>query len=674
MNVGRLTIVLDVDSSDLDRVTRDVLPQLRNLGNAGDDVTVRISDGLQRSAGQASQLGDAGAGAAGKLQGIGVAVAATVVPFFIATGAALALVGAVGALGIAAAASTDEMKRVFGDTKDHIVSSIKEIAKPFRDTLLTINHHFRYAFDSVLPILGRLMTAVAPLVTVFGENLASGIANFVRALEPAVTHSMPTFLAVVKAINPLMTSLGKTFDNIVTPLGAFGHQTTAVFVNIGSLFEAVGKLIGVLAPLGAMILNALLPTVTQLVTTLANALYPIVVALEPVFATLGNLLGGLALALSPVIEAWGRLIATGLTVVAPLFDAVSAAVIALFQALSPLYVALLNIGATVLPMLTPLITALASAFNYIAEVINKYVAPAIAVFASDLTTGAVTAVNWLATTIKTAWDNSATETDTTWGRIKTTISTVLGQIWDKFVEIWDSKIYPYLVQKWGQIKVAAEDAWNNQIKPAILRAIQAIIDWLVAHAPEITRNLVRGFLEALPKIVAALAQIAWAIVTSFPNPLSMLYNIGKQIIQGLIKGIEGMLGTLKGVLGKVTGLIPSWKGPASVDARLLAPNGQLIIDGLIRGIESSLPMLKSALSGVTGSISANVGVPSVGPGGFGPGATAGAGATYVSLTFSGPVYADAQGQRRLANDLWPMIQQKARSSSRSNGGNNFLAA
>lgn len=79
----------------------------------------------------------------------------------------------------------------------------------------------------------------------------------------------------------------------------------------------------------------------------------------------------------------------------------------------------------------------------------------------------------------------------------------------------------------------------------------------------------------------------------------MLSGIGRALIQGLINGVTSKIGELSGTFGRITSMIPDWKGPAAVDAKLLTGNGALIMQGFMRGIESQVPALRSQLGGLT---------------------------------------------------------------------------
>jgi phage-related protein len=107
---------------------------------------------------------------------------------------------------------------------------------------------------------------------------------------------------------------------------------------------------------------------------------------------------------------------------------------------------------------------------------------------------------------------------------------------------------------------------------------------------------VMGWFKALPgRILHALGDLG-----------SLLWNVGKQIVGGLIHGIESQFDKVKNMLGKLTSLLPSWKGPPARDKTLLFGNGQLLIDGLNNGITSRVPSLKTNLGNVTTAIQRGV--------------------------------------------------------------------
>lgn len=132
--------------------------------------------------------------------------------------------------------------------------------------------------------------------------------------------------------------------------------------------------------------------------------------------------------------------------------------------------------------------------------------------------------------------------------------------------------------------------WNS-IKGIFTRGASAAISGVV--------NAFRG---GLGKVRGALSAVKNSITGVFRGAGSWLWNAGRAIIDGLIRGIQSALGWLRNQLRSVTNMIPDWKGPMRVDLKLLEPTGAAIMRGLTSGITGALPDVRDALQGVTGSI------------------------------------------------------------------------
>jgi len=87
----------------------------------------------------------------------------------------------------------------------------------------------------------------------------------------------------------------------------------------------------------------------------------------------------------------------------------------------------------------------------------------------------------------------------------------------------------------------------------------------------------------------------------------ILWDAGARLVGGLIDGIKSKFREVMNTLRDLTAVLPSWKGPVEVDAKLLTGNGRLIIDSLLTGFRQEEPNVKSYLNDLTGFI-----------GGFGP--------------------------------------------------------
>ena len=70
-----------------------------------------------------------------------------------------------------------------------------------------------------------------------------------------------------------------------------------------------------------------------------------------------------------------------------------------------------------------------------------------------------------------------------------------------------------------------------------------------------------------------------AVVGAFAGAGSWLVSAGANIINGLLSGIRSGFGRVRSLLGELTAMLPSWKGPAVVDQKILENSGRLVIKG-----------------------------------------------------------------------------------------------
>jgi phage-related protein len=96
------------------------------------------------------------------------------------------------------------------------------------------------------------------------------------------------------------------------------------------------------------------------------------------------------------------------------------------------------------------------------------------------------------------------------------------------------------------------------------------------------------------------------IKSALGNLGSLLKNAGRDIINGLLNGIQEKFGAVRDKLSELTGMLPDWKGPESTDKKLLVKPGQWIIGGLIEGLDSMIPQVEKTLSGLTTDIGLSV--------------------------------------------------------------------
>ena len=202
--------------------------------------------------------------------------------------------------------------------------------------------------------------------------------------------------------------------------------------------------------------------------------------------------------------------------------------------------------------------------------------------------------------------------------IRDKVVSVVTAIYDKVVSIL-TKVRDFWIKVWGTVSTYVSTTWNK-VYTAVTGVLLKMYTFIAAKIAAIRDRLksvwdsVYGTLKsawdrmlsyAATKITALLAKITGLkdkVVNAMRSAGTWLKDAGRRIIQGLIDGVTRKINDLTALLKRLTDMIPSWKGPASRDEKLLYENGELIMDGLIRAVGDKIPAFASLLRGFTDDI------------------------------------------------------------------------
>jgi phage-related protein len=158
-----------------------------------------------------------------------------------------------------------------------------------------------------------------------------------------------------------------------------------------------------------------------------------------------------------------------------------------------------------------------------------------------------------------------------------------------------------------------------QAVSAVSHAISIFIGWIkdligwIRNIPDPLTLVKNAFtsmkdsaLNAINSLLDTARSIPGKIQSAVGSLGSILYNAGRNVINGLIDGIRDSIPSLGSVLSGIAGFIASHKGPREKDLKLLVPAGMAIMQGLISGIQSMVPSLNNQLQGVSAGIAPQV--------------------------------------------------------------------
>jgi len=185
------------------------------------------------------------------------------------------------------------------------------------------------------------------------------------------------------------------------------------------------------------------------------------------------------------------------------------------------------------------------------------------------------------------------------------INVVKGVI-DFFVGFWTAS--------WNLAGNIVKAVWNA-IVSYVKNGIAAVQNY-VAKVAAVRQMIFDAFERARAAVVQKTAEII-AFVKSLPGKItdalgnigSLLYNKGKQIIQGLIDGIRDMFGKLKSTIGDAMGIIgrflpgsPAKEGPLSGQGYVKI-RGEHLTEDFAVGIASQADEVRAAVESLIGSLS-----------------------------------------------------------------------
>ncbi|GAB3209816.1 hypothetical protein GCM10027294_25710 [Marinactinospora endophytica] len=351
------------------------------------------------------------------------------------------------------------------------------------------------ALEGVFAGLSDVGSALAPVITA----LVSGIG----ALAPAVGR-------IAEAFGPVLTS---AIDGLVPALAALEPGITAVI-------DALGQGIDALIATGGL-------------EAIGTALSDILIALAPLLPLLGELAGTVLVLLADVLTALAPGLETLTTALvdalAPVLPELSEALTALVEALAPLIPALVEALLPVIELLPELLVMIAEQTSAWASMIDQLM-PAIEWLVEgigNIVAAAADLIIWLVDLATSFWEMA--------GDVEGAAAAI---------SEWVGDMADAVADWFGDMRDGAADAVSDMVD-RINDSIDALIDLVVGGvrdardgAVEMIGGLVRGLRDGVGRAVDAVASLPRRIREFFGGARDWLVNAGKNVIYGLIEGIQ----------------------------------------------------------------------------------------------------------------------------------------
>ncbi len=213
-----------------------------------------------------------------------------------------------------------------------------------------------------------------------------------------------------------------------------------------------------------------------------------------------------------------------------------------------------------------------------------------------------------------------------WPEIKEFFTSLPGKIIDAIAGL-ASAVWDFIV-KWHPLAILFRKV--KEVWPSVLSWLRAlprkIIDgiaglattvwtWIVQHHP--IAILFRKAKEFWPEVKTWFTELPGKIVSSIGDLAKLLFNTGKDILNGLWDGLKDIWNKMTGWLSGLGSKIANLKGPAAVDAVLLTKNGELIMGGLLAGLRKKWSKVQAFMSERSSEMESAFGEPTLGVSGIG---------------------------------------------------------
>lgn len=458
-----------------------------------------------------------------------------------------------------------------------------------------------------------LTVAAGPLWDRFTQGLANGFTKIRQALDRALGSGALTRIInnagnlianVVKVAGTGISVLLQLFGSIADAVGpALQDAFTAISPVIIGLAKVIGTaLTPVLKTMANFFANTILPVASQLVDVLGQLLTPVIAGLGVVVGTaadslskfLAPILRALPDLVRPLIEPF-KSIMNNLTLIAnvaiktlnPSLSSMGTSFGNLVTAIGPLVGGLLQAVAGLLIALTPVITQVLAWLGKL----NSVLVNQLAMF---INTVVIPAIHALTALLNGDFSSAAKFAGQAISGMQLLVEGALLAIIIAFNNM-KNRALNYL----AGLVVQAQLYIQRMGTGIVLSAQQKMAEFVIAVNNGINHAL--SYLRGLP------GQAASAV----GNLSGVLVRAGASLIAGFINGIVSKIGDVRSTLGGLTNSLSSWKGPETLDKRLLTPAGQYVIGGFIKGLNNAIPDVRRQLQGFTADIPAMVGNVSV---------------------------------------------------------------
>ena len=414
--------------------------------------------------------------------------------------------------------------------------------------------------------MGNLQASVVGVGTTILDQFKGPLTSGISMLAQGISGLSGVFTGLVQTIGPILSQIGTTFQTAFQPV---------VEIVQSQLLPALQPLMGALQNLG----NAVMPVIMTAIQTIAPVLATVV-------SNIVQTMSVIATAVTPVINNIAALIQAVLPVIQSVFQswgsAIQGVINAVFPFIQTVIESVMNVISNVISTITALIQGdwdgVWNGIKNIAQSVWDGIGNIIKAGVDLIKNLIDNALNFIKNIFESIWNAIKGTVKDVWNGIKDTVSNAIDNVKNTVENVLNS-IKDFFSNAWNAAKETVSNAWSN-ITNTVSNGVNNVINF-VKDIP----NKIKGF---------------------FSNAGSLLLDAGRQIINGLIRGItgavSGAISAVKNAVGSIINGAKSLLGIASPSKVFRDEIGKYIPEGLAIGIERSTPDATKAIQGMTDSL------------------------------------------------------------------------
>lgn len=496
------------------------------------------------------------------------------------------------------------------DALDAVANKVKPFAEAFWES----------AQGTIIPALQGAGDAVSGFLDGFGGF--SGLMETVQPIIDLVAQLSPLQI-IMDALAPISSQLGETFAELAGIASDAAAQIGPLLLPVMSqLGDLLGGLVAtVLPPLidvfgqVAGVVMELAPVLFEVASTVLSALTPALDSLGPLLGLVAGIIGEVLVALTPLIEslagAFGPILESILGLLAPILEMFTALLTPILELVGPLLELLVPALQFLVDIIVLVVDGIATLLGWFFQLIGASTETGDAVQAAWAPVLEFFSGLWenITAAFSGAWELITGIVDTAWNVIKTIFETV-GAVIQQLVAGAIAFIVAIfqgdfagaadIIRKvWDNIRglfSAAGDKIRGLVSNLVGRVTSFFSDMMGKARNTVSNGIgnITGFFRDLPGKILG-------FVRSLPDRFA---QIGRDIIQGLINGIQNMAGWLRDAVSNVVGGVVDWAKNMlgiSSPSKVFRDLGRFTVQGLEDGLAGP-----NRIKGIMGGLAAGM--------------------------------------------------------------------